>query len=170
MELTKTKQTTDDLKRIYWAANPKDFGLIDPEGYDWRIRSWSVYPDEIKLYSPYHEETITSKDLTDFKPELTPFSELSDEDAIFIGSIIDENEVWYVKYRTDHRLDVVGGDRSEHHLSIYTHAKDIIYTKLGNNGSYQDQPSFLDDYVKIIDFLRSQGYNLDFEPNEFLQL
>lgn len=167
MELTKTEQTTDDLKRIYWACNPnlvftrkETNDLVTIRGFRPQEDQFDVLVDYVngdwKGYRDY---------LSELKPHLKSFSKLSDEDAIFIGSIVDETESWEVIYRDNVDITL----NSESYLS-YIGLDGTRITVEDKSDSNIEMVLVLESYIRIIDFLRSQGYNLDFELNEFVQL
>lgn len=160
--------TLSDLKRMYWAANP-ELLFTRFDGSLVTIRGFRHISDEFDVIVDYvNEEKEACRDyLSSLKPHLKALNKLSEEDFIFIGSLINPYQSWGVQGR-DEELFVL---KSEDHKLWYWLDDNILVLELYTMDQFNETVTIDGtSWVKIIDFLRSRGYNLDFPTDEFVEL
>lgn len=161
-----------DYKRLYWALNP-NLVFSDELGTLFQVTEWTAFDSVFVQYKETKEMRRVSRKPKELKPHLKDITNITSAEipeliSALTGAIVEEIVIRSVSKKYGLlEIDFSISEFDNYCINISPGNFDAQDYSDYNEG---DITSLQVDWAAAIDFLRSRGYNLDFEEGEFIDI
>lgn len=158
--------THEQLLRIYWAANPEM--VVSMQTYA-GIQTGNIHNVNTTGFSTFYlrnDNGSVFQSADAIKPHLKPLSSISDEDAIAVAKMAIPGSGHFNIIQSDGGV-LIRCHKDGHFLKFWIEYYNGFVLKIYGDRDYEPP---VNNPNQNTDYLRSKGYNLDFEEANYIKI